>query len=274
MSEIMVSMDAIPIGRRETHGLANAIPKVGAYREVVRKQNGLAGAMQSGLAHAIKVSNLCKSFGSTKALDNVTLSITRGSSFAVLGPNGAGKTTLIGVLGTLVRPSSGSVKVNGVEISDELEEVKRQIGVVSHNTLLYDELTARENLAFYAGLYGADADIDEILGKARLLYRADDLVGTFSRGMKQRLSIARAMLHKPKILLLDEPTQGLDARSKQDFYKTIDELNSKGATMVLVTHSFEEAQRLCSECAVMDKGKVIFKGETKEAEQVLAGLMQ
>lgn len=236
MSEIVVSMDAIP--------------------------------------DAITATNLSKTFGGTKALDSVTLSVARGSSFAVLGPNGAGKTTLIGVMSTLVKPSSGSIKINGVEISDEPERVKRQIGVVSHSTLLYDELTARENLSFYAGLYGVDVDVDEALGKARLLQVGDDMVGTFSRGMKQKLSIARAMLHEPEILLLDEPTVSLDAKSRQEFYKSIDELSSKGVTILLTTHSFEEAQRLCRECAVMDRGKIIFKGEIKKAEGILAGLAQ
>jgi heme ABC exporter ATP-binding subunit CcmA len=213
----------------------------------------------------IEIKDLSKKFGRHVALDGVSLSISPGESFAILGPNGAGKTTLVRVLSTLLKPTSGTVKVTGYDIAEEPEKIKRQIGVVSHNPFLYDDLTAYENMAFYADLYGVDrAHIDALIKKVNLYERRDNLVGEFSRGMKQRLSIARSLLHEPQILILDEPGSGLDIQSKRMFYGTIKGLNEKGATVLLTTHYLEEVEELCQKAAILDRGAVRASGTLDE----------
>ncbi|MEE9610301.1 MAG: heme ABC exporter ATP-binding protein CcmA [Desulfatiglandales bacterium] len=213
----------------------------------------------------IELNGLTKRFGSQYALRGVNISIDEGDSFALLGPNGAGKTTIVRILSTLLRPSSGTVRIAGFDSTKETQKVKKVIGVVSHNTFLYDELTAMENLQFYAGAYGVDVRIaHSLLEKIGLLDRAHDFVGDFSRGMKQRLSIARSLLHDPKILILDEPSTGLDLQGKRVFYEIIEELNSEGKTILLTTHQMEEAERLCKKAAVLYKGKVKAIGNLKD----------
>jgi ABC-2 type transport system ATP-binding protein len=205
----------------------------------------------------IEIIDLSKKFGRHVALDGVNLSVEKGESFAILGPNGAGKTTLVRTLSTLLKPSSGTVKIEGHDAFDELEATKRQIGVVSHNPFLYDDLTARENMNFYADLYGVGHErVDELLKNVGLYERKDTLICEFSRGMKQRLSIARALLHEPRILILDEPGSGLDIQSKRTFIDTIKELNKNGTTVLLTTHYLEEVEELCQKAAVLDRGAV------------------
>ncbi len=205
----------------------------------------------------VEVAGLTKRFGGQFALDGVDLSIEEGESFALLGPNGAGKTTLARILSTLIRPTAGTARVDGFDVAKESDEVKKVIGVVSHNTFLYDELTAKENLHFYAGAYGVDPkSADSLLEKMGLIDRSNDLVGVFSRGMKQRLSIARALLHEPRILILDEPSTGLDLQGRKVFYEIIKDLNSTGKTVLLTTHQMEEAERLCTRAAILYRGKV------------------
>lgn len=224
----------------------------------------------------IEVEKLVRRFGRANALDGIDLRVEEGEAFALLGPNGAGKTTLVRVLSTLLRPTSGKVRVCGLALPDEREEVKKRIGLVSHNPFLYSELTAAENLAFYAELYGVDIDAEALLARVCLSHRAQDLVGTFSQGMRQRLSIARALLHDPRILILDEPTAGLDLQSKADFYAMVKELRARGGTIVLATHNLEEASHLCTRAAVLNKGKVEtvldLRGGTEGAEEVLGRL--
>jgi heme ABC exporter ATP-binding subunit CcmA len=222
----------------------------------------------------IEIKDLSKKFGRHVALDGISLSVSPGESFAILGPNGAGKTTLVRVLSTLLKPTSGTVKIAGYDVAEEPEKIKRQIGVVSHNPFLYDDLTAFENLAFYADLYGVGQEnIDALIKKVDLYERKDNLVEEFSRGMKQRLSIARALLHEPQILILDEPGSGLDIQSKRMFYGTIKGLNEKGATVLLTTHYLEEVEELCQKAAILDRGTVRasgtldeIKGEAKSLE--------
>ncbi len=229
----------------------------------------------------IEILKLQRKFGDFVAIDGLNLSIGRGESLAILGPNGAGKTTLIKIISTLLRPTSGTVRINGHDIIEEAEKVKTQIGVVSHNSFLYGELTARENLEFYSRLYriSSNKKIDDLLDAVKLRFRADDLVGTFSRGMLQRLSIARSLLHDPEVLLLDEPTTGLDVKSKHTFFKMIKEQNKAGKTIVLTTHHLEEAEELCQNVAIMDRGRVIksgtlekIKGEVESLEEAFMRL--
>lgn len=224
----------------------------------------------------IEVRNLCKKFGNHVAVKDVNLSIARGESFALLGPNGAGKTTIIRILSTLLKPTSGGVKINGFDLTGEPEKVKKSIGVVSHNSFLYDELTVRENLEFYAALYEAEACIEDLLEKLEISSIRDEYVKNLSRGMRQRLSIARAIVHEPGILLLDEPSVGLDLKSRQAFYEMLKELHSKSTTILLTTHLLEEAAQLCRIGAVMHKGSIVaevdlWKG-TSEVEKIFADL--
>ena len=197
----------------------------------------------------------------------------KGEAFALLGPNGAGKTTLIRIVATLLRQDSGEVRVLGYDVREEPQEVRRRIGVVSHNPFLYEELTARENLEFYARAYGvAESRVDEMLKMVNLLEREDDLVSTFSRGMKQRLSIARALLHSPEVLLLDEPTTGLDLKGRRDFYNLLGELLAEGTTLLMTTHHLDEAERLCTRGAVLLSGRVVAMGELSELKASVESL--
>jgi heme ABC exporter ATP-binding subunit CcmA len=217
----------------------------------------------------IHAENLTKRFNRLVALNEVSLSIEKGESFALLGPNGAGKTTLVRILSTLLRPTSGRVAIDGVDIMEEPEEAKKRIGVVSHNPFLYDELSARENLEFFASLYDSQPDISALLQDVNLEKRDRDLVGTYSRGMKQRLSIARAILHDPQVLILDEPTSGLDVSSRNSFYGLIDSLKGKGKTILLTTHYLEEATQLCSRGVVLNKGSVVSELDLKRSKEEL-----
>lgn len=224
---------------------------------------------------AIEVKLLTKKFGNFTALDNISLTIEEGQSYALLGPNGAGKTTLIKILSTILRPTTGMVIVNGYNVVKEAVMVKKSMGLVTHNPLLYDELTVHENLCFYAELFDADVD-SEVMEKLGLMQVRNKAAGALSRGMKQRAAIARALLHKPHILLLDEPTTGLDLKSRTLFYALIQELKAEGATIVMSTHLLEEAARLCSAGVVLSRGRIAGKVDlskgTEEAAEILRGL--
>jgi ABC-type multidrug transport system ATPase subunit len=224
----------------------------------------------------IRVEELSRHFNRFVALNNVNIHVKSGESFALLGPNGAGKTTLVRILSTLLKPSSGRALIDGVDIVLEPEEAKRRIGVVSHNPFLYDELTAIENLEFFGKLYECEAEIPPLLKQVNLEKRGRDLVGTFSRGMKQRLSIARAILHDPQVLILDEPTSGLDLSSRKNFYDLIGSLKREGKTLLLTTHYMEEASGLCSRGVVLNKGRIVSEvdlGQPKEElERIFSGL--
>ncbi|MDP6459533.1 MAG: heme ABC exporter ATP-binding protein CcmA, partial [Candidatus Hydrothermarchaeota archaeon] len=211
-----------------------------------------------------------------RALDNLSLTIEEGKSYAILGPNGAGKTTLIKVLSTILKPTSGRVLVNGHDTVKEAADAKKSIGLVSHNPLLYEELTVLENLKFYAGLFDVDADLGGIMDELGLSHVKDRMVGKLSRGIKQRAAIARALLHKPRILLLDEPTTGLDLKSRTLFYTLLQELRAKGATIVMSTHLLEEAANLCSAGVVLNRGRIVGEVDlskgVEEAARILGGL--
>jgi ABC-type multidrug transport system ATPase subunit len=224
----------------------------------------------------IRIEELNKRFNNLVALENINLHIKKGETFALLGPNGAGKTTLVKVLSTLLKPTSGHVYLNGVDALVEPEEAKRHIGVVSHNPFLYDELTAIENLEFFSSLYDSKPNISKLLQRVNLEKRGRDLVGTYSRGMKQRLSIARAILHNPEILIFDEPTSGLDLPSRRNFYELVRSLNQEKKTFLLTTHYLEEAKELCNRGVILNKGKVVSEvdltSSEKELEKIFSGL--
>ncbi|SEV98465.1 ABC transporter ATP-binding protein [Natrinema salifodinae] len=212
---------------------------------------------------AIHVDGLTKEFDGVTAVDDLSFTVERGELFGLLGPNGAGKSTLINMLVALLPPSSGTASVNGHDVRSEKGAVRSSLGIVFQEPALDEELTGAENLAFHSRLYGqARSDradrIDEVLGLVGLSAVRDDPVGTYSGGMKRRLEIARGLLHEPAVLFLDEPTVGLDARTRRDTWEYIEQLNeAAGVSIVLTTHYIEEADRLCDRVAIVDDGDIV-----------------
>ena len=198
-----------------------------------------------------------------RAVDGVDLRIERGEIFGLLGPNGAGKTTTMRMLATLLEPTSGRAQVLGLDVVTRAREVRRQMGaVLSDGRSLYWKLTARENLEYFAALYHVPAPetrrrIDEALEAVRLADRQDDYVERYSAGMRQRLVLARALLPDPQLLLLDEPTVGLDPQSARDLRERVASLRADGRTVVLTTHYMEEADQLCDRIAIIDHGHIV-----------------
>ncbi|HEY3102238.1 MAG TPA: ABC transporter ATP-binding protein [Pyrinomonadaceae bacterium] len=197
-----------------------------------------------------------------KALDGISFEFSRGEFFGLLGPNGAGKTTTIGILTTRVIPSGGVAKIEGVDVARDPVAVKRRIGVVPQVNNLDRSLTAKEILLFHAEYFGVprherEQQADDLLKRFELADRADEKVNGFSGGMVQRLKIARALMHNPAILFLDEPTTGLDPQSRRMMWELLTELNQKGLTILLTTHYMEEADQLCGRTAIIDHGKLL-----------------
>lgn len=197
------------------------------------------------------------------AIDNVELEIGEGELFGLLGPNGAGKTTLISMLATIVQPTSGSASVCGFEVRRDQDRVRRSIGIVFQDPSLDDELTGNENLDFHGRLYGLDSAtrktrIRDVLSLVELQDRSGDLVKTYSGGMRRRLEIARGLIHRPRVLFLDEPTLGLDPQTRRRIWTYIRDLNdARKMTMILTTHYMDEADSLCSRIAIIDHGKLV-----------------
>jgi ABC-2 type transport system ATP-binding protein len=206
---------------------------------------------------AIFAENLTKDYKTLRAVDHISFSVEKGEVFGFLGPNGAGKTTTIRMLTGQTAPTSGSAKVAGCDIVTERQKLKPKIGVVFEAQNLYQRLSARDNLIFMARLYNVDHSVvDETLAMIGLSHRGKDRVMDYSNGMKQRLLIARALLHKPEILFLDEPTRGLDPHIALEIRKIIAELSQNGTTVFLTTHYMEEADRLCQHVAFLNHGKI------------------
>lgn len=213
--------------------------------------------------YAIETDRLTKKFGEIVAVNNVGLRIKYGEIFGLLGPNGAGKTTLTHILCTILRPTSGTAKVVGHDVCKDPDEVRSSIGIVFQEPSLDSNLTGRENLDFHGRMYGMSSEerrarIDEVLNLVGLSNRADSLVKTYSGGMKRRLEIARGLMHRPKILFLDEPTLGLDAQTRRVVWEQIEKLNqTEKVTIVLTTHYIEEADYLCDRVGIIDRGKIV-----------------
>jgi len=215
---------------------------------------------------AIRLEQVSKGLGKRDILRDVSFTVKSGDVFGYLGPNGAGKTTTIRVILGLFAPDSGRVEVLGQDICKH-PEVKRRIGFVLEADGLYDNLTARENLAYYGEIYGMTniADrIDEVLEAVGLLDRADDRVGKYSKGMRQRLALARAVLHDPELLILDEPTAGLDPTGQMEIREIILDLARRGKTVFLSSHNLDEVERICSRIAIIYKGEIKLCGEVEE----------
>ncbi|UCF62647.1 MAG: ABC transporter ATP-binding protein [Anaerolineaceae bacterium] len=202
--------------------------------------------------------DLTRNFNGLCAVDKISFVVEPGEIFGFLGPNGAGKTTTIKMLTGQLRPTSGKAQVVGCDVVEERQELKPQIGVVFEYQNVYERLSARDNLVFYARLYGVDKmRVDRVLTQVGLTGRERDKIKTYSNGMKQRLLIARGLLHEPKVLFLDEPTRGLDPGVARDIRAIIAELAQEGVTVFLTTHYMEEADRLSDRVAIIDQGHIV-----------------
>lgn len=203
----------------------------------------------------IQTKNLSRSFGDILAVDRLTISINRGEVFGLLGPNGAGKTTTVRMLAALLEPTSGEAHVAGFQVGKEDQKIRRKIGLLPEAPGLYDALTAEQNLTFYGAMYGVEEISRQIKLYLELLglwNRRHEPVATFSKGMRQKLAIARALLHEPEVLFLDEPTSGLDPQAARLVREFITELKGEGRTIIICTHNLEEADRLCDRVAVVN----------------------
>lgn len=217
----------------------------------------------------VHMKNIVKRYGSHVALDHVDLDIGEGEIFGLLGPNGAGKTTLIHALAGIVGFDTGEIHVFGKEQRKHLIDIKRQIGLVTQEITVFTDLSARENLEFFGGIYGLKGEkikerIDETLALVGLSEHASKLPSMFSGGMKRRLNIACALVHQPKLLIMDEPTVGIDPQSRNHILETIRKLNEQGTTILYTTHYMEEVQHLASRVVIMDQGHVIADGTIPE----------
>ncbi len=212
--------------------------------------------------HAIEVKGLTKKFGDFTAVDSITFDVNKGEIFGSLGPNGAGKSTTIRVLCTLARPTAGDAKVAGYDLIKEGDRVRAKIGLVSEKMIMYERLTAAENLRFFGNLYQMpkqklETRIDELLSLVNMSRWKDAQIGTFSTGMKQRINVIRALLTEPEIIFMDEPTLGLDPQTTLSIRELIRDINKKGTTVILTTHAMLEAEALSDRVAIIDHGRIV-----------------
>jgi len=222
-----------------------------------------------GTTVAVQVRDLCKAFGPIRAVDGVSFDVLQGEIFSLLGPNGAGKTTLISMLSCLLRPDSGDALVMGHSISAEPQLVKASIGVVPQEVALYGDLSARENLLFWGKMQDLRGiplarRVDEVLEVIGLVDRQRDRVSTYSGGMKRRVNIAVALLHKPALVIMDEPTVGIDPQSRRSILDNVKQLRDQGMTVLYTTHYMEEAQELSDHVGIVDHGKLVAAGTQRE----------
>ncbi len=214
----------------------------------------------------LKAENITKKIGNTTILHGIDLNIAGGEFITVFGPNGAGKSTLLKILSMLMKPSSGNLTINGVNALKDTARVRGSVGVISHRTFLYDNLTAEENLEFYGRMYGIDNlrdRVTEVLSEVGLELAFNDPVRIFSRGMQQRLAIARAILHRPEILFLDEPYTGLDQQAVEILNSVLARLSIKDRTVFMITHNFEQGLDLSDRILIINKGRLAFTEKAK-----------
>ncbi|MDG6898691.1 MAG: ATP-binding cassette domain-containing protein [Nitrososphaerota archaeon] len=231
----------------------------------------------SGSEPMIVVRDLRKRFGDFYAVDGVSFDVKKAEIFGLLGPNGAGKSTMLRILSTLAKPTSGTATIGGYDIVKQDTQVRTLIGIVSEKMIMYDRLTARENLRFFGSLFDIPKDklaprIDELLELVQLTKFADSLVGTFSTGMRQRMNVIRALLNMPQVLYLDEPTLGLDPQSSveiRDFVKKINREN--GTTIIVTTHTMVDADMLCDRIGIIDHGKVAALDTSANLKKLVSG---
>jgi ABC-2 type transport system ATP-binding protein len=220
-------------------------------------------------APIISIKNVTKRYKKRNALDNISIDIYKGEIFGLLGPNGAGKSTCISLLATINRPEAGEIFVDGQNLLKKPEAMRARMGYVPQDIALYPMLSAFDNLNFWGGIYGIDAKlrherIDEVLRLLKLYDRKNDRVGTFSGGMKRRLNIAAALLHKPDILIMDEPTAGVDVLSRATIADLIRQLKQQGCTMIITSHYIDELELLCDRVAILKEGSLLHTGTIDE----------
>jgi ABC-2 type transport system ATP-binding protein len=225
---------------------------------------------------AIEIRDLCKSFGSFQAIDHLSLTVRRGEIFGLLGPNGSGKTTTINMISGLSIPSSGSVRVMGYDVRHDSRRIRQILGSVPQETALYEELSAWNNMDFHADLFGIPRRekrqrITGLLELVQLLERKDSRVATFSGGMKRRLALARALLHEPLLIYLDEPTLGVDVQSRRAIWDYIISQRDQGRTVLITTNYLEEAQAICERIAIIDRGKLVAVDTPEHMKQAYGG---
>jgi ABC-2 type transport system ATP-binding protein len=229
------------------------------------------------MSHVIETHQLTKTYNSFTAVDKLNINVDSGEIFGLLGPNGAGKTTTVSMLCTILKPSHGTATVDGHDIVKEPSKVRKSIGIVFQDPSIDDRLTGRENLYMHANLYGVPASlqrerVDRILQLVELEDRADDLLRTYSGGMRRRLEIGRGLIHQPKVLFLDEPTVGLDPQTRDHIWRYIKDLKeANDITVVLTTHYMDEADRLSDRIAIMDHGKIVILDTPQNLKGTLEG---
>ena len=222
----------------------------------------------------LQIEHLSKTFDTIKAVDDISFEVTEGEIFGFLGPNGAGKTTTISIIAGLLKPDSGKIHINSLDLDGDLKKIKRLMGVVPQEMAFYEELTAKENLLFWGKLYGVrkkelDERVQYYLEKTGLLGRENDALKKYSGGMKRRINLIIGLIHEPKLLLLDEPTIGIDVQTKLNIYEIIKEASSNGTTILYTTHNLQEAEELCHRIAVLDLGKILALGTLDELIQIV-----
>ena len=225
--------------------------------------------------NVIEIKNLVKKYEDTVAVDNINLNIEEGEIYGILGPNGAGKSTTISIICSLLHSTSGVVKVLGEDIRKSSLKVKRELGLVPQSIAVYSDFTAYENVKFFGELYGLRGrelkeSIENALEFTGLLEVKNKKAKEFSGGMLRRLNIACAIIHNPKVLIMDEPTVGIDAQSRNHIMQSVKNLNKKGVTIVYTTHYMEEAEALCSKIAIIDQGKIIVEGSKEELKDMVS----
>ncbi len=225
----------------------------------------------------IKIQGLTKNFGKFTAVDNISFNVKKGEVFGLLGPNGAGKSTTLRLLSTLARPSSGTATISGYDIVKNDNEVRKLIGIVSEKMILYDRLTAKENLWFFGSLFNIPKDvltkrINDLLELVQLTKWKNAQVGTFSTGMRQRMNVIRALLNVPQILFLDEPTLGLDPQSSVEIREFIKKINRENnTTIIITTHMMVDADLLCDRIAIIDQGKIVALDTSTNLKKLISG---
>jgi ABC-2 type transport system ATP-binding protein len=224
------------------------------------------------MSYSIETQGLTKEFNGLIAVNNVSMKVKKGSIFGLLGPNGAGKSTLLRMICTLLTPTAGRASVDGHDVQKETNEVRKAIGVVQEKLLLYPVLSAKENLELFGRLYRVnpqvlDKKVDSLLEEVKLSGVKDRLVGTYSSGMRQRVNIVRALIHDPRIVILDEPTNGLDPQSVRWVRDYVRGLKERGLTVLIITHDMQEADELSEELGIMDRGELLAIGETKALKE-------
>ncbi len=223
----------------------------------------------------IEVENLVKRYGQNEVVSNLSFTIEKGELFGLLGPNGAGKSTTISMISSLLKPTSGTIKIDGVDIVDNPKQARKYIGLVPQDIALYPTLSAEENLEFWGRMYNIRGKklkerVDKVLDIANLKDRRKSRIETFSGGMKRRINIAAALMHEPQIIIMDEPTVGIDPQSRNHILESVKALNKEGVTVIYTSHYMEEVEYLCNRVAIVDMGKIIAIDDKEILKKLIA----